>query len=157
MDNLFAEALRAGLANKRVTFINVGVFFNADERRELDDITFPGPLPFLVIQTKRLSFSADSVKEGKPVGNHWHSKESGRIEFFVAVGGEGDLFRFAWKESGSGEVKETIMKCGEACLIPVGASHAFVPLQDGCQIWGWSNKKHEQKNDKPDVIIPVPK
>ena len=157
MDNEFTDVLSAGLEKRKVVVIKVDVFFHNDSRRQLNDVTLPGPLPFPVVQMKSLDFHSDGVEEGRPVGNHYHSEKSGRIEFFVAVGGKGDLFQFFWKDPGSEEVKEQTMKCGDACLIPVGTSHSFIPLQEGCQIWGFSNTPHDPANDLSDEIVPVPK
>jgi hypothetical protein len=104
-----------------------------------------------------LVFNPECVENRMPVGNHYHPEESGRIEFFVAVGGEGDLFRFVWKDPGSTKVQSTVLKHSESCIIPIGASHAFVPLQNGCQLKGYSNTPHDPDNDITDEIILVQK
>lgn len=152
----FKEILQEGMDKGRVVFVIVDVFFHDDPaRRLLTDITLPEELPFFPRQIKVLDFHDGGVREGRPVGNHWHPKEGCRTEFFVAVGKEDrPLFRFVWKESG--QLKETEMRCGDACLIPPGVSHAFVPMLEGAQLWGYSNIKHNPQNDIPDVVIPVP-
>lgn len=114
-------------------------------------------IPFPVMQFKIMSFSRESVKQGLQVGNHYHKKESGREEFFVVLGGKSGLkyepaIRFRYRES-DGAIQEKELSVGDACYVPVGCSHAFMPLKPGLKLLGLCNMAYNKTNDTPDELF----
>ena len=55
---------------------------HTDERRSIKDIALPHLPGFSIRQVKRMDFE----KKGIVVGNHFHTRESGRIEVYIAMG-----------------------------------------------------------------------
>ena len=134
-----------------------------DNRREIKDTSLEEAveLPFKLVQIKLINLFAEAVIQRLAVGNHYHTEESGRYEFYV-VYCEGSqepsgllepacLFRF--RKAGEGELQEIRMMAGDACLIPPGNSHAFLPLRAGVQILGLSNLKYDSGHDVTDKLF----
>lgn len=128
---------------------------HADERRSIIDVTFPGgiEIPFSIVHAKIIFLSQAAVDNGLSLGNHFHTTDSNRIEFFIAVGEEDvPLFRIRAKRGGE-ELVEKIMKNGDACLVPPGVTHAFLPLRAGVQLWCYSNTAYNPEHDVPDQLF----
>ncbi|OHA18650.1 MAG: hypothetical protein A2664_00275 [Candidatus Taylorbacteria bacterium RIFCSPHIGHO2_01_FULL_46_22b] len=124
-----------------------------DHRRVITDIVVED-IPFPVVQTKVIRFKPESV--GKfAVGNHYHIVECNRWEFFVAVGPPAlPLFTFRWCEAGqTANHSQYIMHNGDACLIPPGNSHAFMPDEGGASLWGFSNLQYDSAHDVPEKLF----
>jgi len=129
------------------------VFHLADERREIDDFTFANKIPIDVRQVKVITMSGKAVTEGTPVGNHYHTVESGRWELFLVIGkGEEPLFKLRTRDP-SGEIEEREMKPGDFCIIPPGRSHSFVGLKSGAQMIGVSNQAYDSEHDVEDKLF----
>lgn len=136
-----------------IVFSKVEVFQHTDPRRIIDDTTFPEAISFPVRQIKTITFSDDAIRDGRAVGNHLHTKESGRWELFVALGDTDEsLFRFRFRKPG-GKVQERIMQAGDTCVIPPEHSHSFVPLRTGATILGISNQPYDSAHDVPDKLF----
>ncbi len=134
-----------------------------DERREIDD-TFLGEeikLPFPVRQFKTIIFTPQAVVAGMAVGNHYHPEKTNRQEFFVFQGQLSEkekknppvaaLFRF--RKAGEQEIEESKLKVGDACLVPAGYAHAFVPVREGVYMVGISNKPFDKGDDVTDKLF----
>lgn len=131
----------------------------ADERRTLNDAALGKSFdfPFAAKQFKVLTMSQQAVDRKLAVGNHYHPKESGREEFLVVLGGKSGekslpACRLRYRELG-GAVNETELMFGDACYVPAGWSHAFLPLRPGLQILGVSNKEFREEDDVPDKLF----
>lgn len=137
-----------------------------DNRREIRDTTLEMPvtLPFPIRQVKLINFSVQAVIQMLVVGNHYHTEESERYEFYVIYSKESQgssglnglsepacIFRF--RKAGERELQEIRMKAGDACLIPPGNSHAFMPIRAGVQIFGLSNLEYDSAHDVKDKLF----
>lgn len=125
-----------------------------DARREITDFVLPKDLvlPFPIRQVKIVSMHAEAAQYGLVVGNHYHPAGTGRYEFFIATGPDGDLFEARYRirpEKNS----EFTMRRGDACLIPPELSHAFKPLQAGATLIGLSNLAYDSAHDVSDVLF----
>ncbi|MCK4818279.1 hypothetical protein KA005_21090 [bacterium] len=138
-----------------IKFYKVHVFESIDPRRLITDVTLPEnvEIPFGLTQFKTITLSDKAVEEKSVVGNHYHTEESNRWEFFVAVGKENiPLFKFRFREQG-GKIQEKEMEKGDACLIPPTISHSFLPLVKGVQIFGIANLKYDSEHDVTDKLF----
>lgn len=131
----------------------------SDNRRVIQEAVLGGEfnLPFPAKHFKIITLSQEAVDRALAVGNHYHDKESGRDEFFVILGGRSGekhapAFKFRYREP-DGSVQETELMVGDACYVPVGWSHAFLPLKSGLQILGISNTAYFKENDIPDKLF----
>lgn len=131
----------------------------SDNRRTIQEAVLEGgfKLPFTVKHFKILTLSQEAIDRGLAVGNHYHDNKSGRHEFFVILGGRSEkkhspVCKFRYREPG-GAVQETELMMGDACFVPVGWSHAFLPLKSGLQILGISNTAYSSKDDVPDQLF----
>lgn len=133
-----------------------------DQRRKITDVVIRFPEAFAsavaqtgLLQTKTVAMTSEAVKNGLVVGNHYHTPESNRHELFVATGPEGELlFKFAYV-SGAADAtaEEIVMARGDACYVPPGITHAFVPLVDGAELVGYSNQAYCAEHDVPHKIL----
>jgi len=127
-------------------FFKVQAGIHTDHRRRIFDIVLPEmEIPFSVRQVKIV----DVYSAGMVVGNHYHTKESGRQELFGIVSGE---FTLRLRYGRDAEITERIMKPGDACLIRPEVSHAFRADQPG-QIIGLSNLAYDSAHDVPDQLF----
>lgn len=114
-------------------------------------------LPFPAKHFKIITLTQEAVDQKLAVGNHYHTKESGRQEFFVILGGKSGekhepAFEFRYRGSG-GMVQETELMTGDACYVSVGWSHAFLALKPGLQILGIANQEYNSAHDVPDKLF----
>lgn len=139
-----------------IRFLKVSVSGHEDVRRVITDIVLPEDLeiPFRVLQVKVVDLSASAITARIPVGNHYHTCESGRYEFFVAVGKAGVLlFSFRYRNRLGGEILEQEMAAGDACLVPPEHPHSFVGLTAGAKLWGFANMAYDAAHDIPDKLF----
>ncbi len=137
-------------------FMKLNLGCHTDERRAIIDFCLPEgfELPFTLRQTKVVKLTQKAVESGLAVGNHYHTNESGRQEFFVAVGEPGvPLFKVSWREARKEVPFVDLMYAGDACHIPTGVSHAFVGLRPGVELWGFSNLPYDSAHDVPDKLL----
>ncbi len=138
-------------------FFKVEASGHDDNRRTITDIVFPDGFewPFRVKQFKEMDFKAEAVAQKLPVGNHYHTMASGRRELFVAVGpADTDLFILHRRYRARKGVIETdqTMRAGDACYIPTGVTHTFIPLHPEAKLWGFSNMAYDAKHDIEDNL-----
>ena len=134
----------------------VQVFFHSDKRRTIRDVTLPEGMgfPFIVRQFKTITLSNTAVKQGLAIGNHYHTMESHRWEFYVVVGEEDfPLFRFRFRGAGEKDFHEQEMTAGDACIIPPMHSHAFLALRPGVQLFGFSDCPYRSEDDVLDKLF----
>lgn len=136
-----------------ITFYTVERGGHLDLRRRIQDMILPD-VPFPIHQVKVLYLTAEAVRLALAVGNHFHIPESGRWELFVVVSEEaGDVMRFRYRNSRGGAIEERVLATGEACLIPPGCSHAFVPLVPGVELWGFAPMAYNADHDVADKLF----
>ncbi len=137
-----------------ITFCRVTCGGNVDNRRAISDIVMPDGVPFPIIQIKTVTLTKEAVELRLAVGNHYHTKESGREEFFVVVGPKDvPLVTIRYRDEPKGEMKDRYMFLGEACYIPPECSHAFVAMNPGVVLWGFSNLPYDSLHDVPDKLF----
>lgn len=136
---------------------------HTDLRRRINDAAFPEEiaLPFSLRQVKTIDFFPEAIEKKMAVGNHYHPVESCRHEFFTVVGllsekekkNPPDALIFKWRKVGESEIQETKLKVGDACFVPAGNTHVFVPLREGICLVGLSNKPFNDADDVKDPIF----
>lgn len=131
-----------------------------DKRRTIDEVILGREfeIPFAVKQIKIIRLTKEAVDQGLAVGNHYHTIESGREELFIVWGGKSakkhaPIFKFKYREFGREEIQDVELMSGDACYVPPGWSHSFLPLKAGLEIWGFSNMEYDSKHDLPDKLF----
>ena len=119
-----------------------------DQRRTITDAVLPSKTPFVVRQIKQIVFTQQAVDRQTPIGNHFHTLESKRYEFFVVMAGK---CRFIYRNP-KNDPQEVIMNKGDACLIPPGCTHTFIALENDATLWGLSNMAYEDEHSIPDKL-----
>lgn len=120
-----------------------------DMRRIITDCVLFDDIPFNVRQIKIIDFKT----RGVVVGDHYHTVESGRREFFIVIGPPNvALFTFRFRMS-RGEVKEYQMVAGDACLVSPPCSHSFRVEHSQAKLWGLSNQAYDAAHDVPDKLF----
>ncbi|MDO8424401.1 MAG: hypothetical protein Q7S70_00495 [bacterium] len=131
--------------------------WHIDKRRIIIDTVFREGmvLPFPIKQVKVIDFSREGVDQAMAVGNHYHSKESGRQEFFTVLGApESSLcLSFRWRKAGQEKIEEKGLMNGDGVYVPPGYSHAFVPLMSGVKLLGLSNLPFRDEDDIADKLF----
>lgn len=140
--------------------------FHKDARRTIMDVVLDGAIqvPFSVRQVKTIQFTEEALARKLIVGNHYHPVSSDRHELFFFIGQVPEeeeanpppaaIFRFRKAEAEpESSPTQNIIKVGEACLVPAGIAHAFVPLRSGITMIGLSNKAFDQADDIPDRLF----
>ena len=125
-----------------------------DLRRIITDCVLPGDIPFAVRQIKIIDFKT----RGVVVGNHYHTVESGRREFFIVIGPPNVVlftyrFRYRFRASQDEKVLEQQMIAGDACLISPPCSHAFRVEHSQAKLWGLANQAYDAAHDVPDKLF----
>lgn len=139
-----------------IRFFKVSVSGHEDARRTITDIVLPEDLeiPFKVLQINVMEPSKEAIGKRLPVGNHYHTCESGRIEFFVALGKAGmPLFCLRYRNSVGGAVLARQLFSGDACLVPPEHSHVFVGLADGARLLVFTNMAYNDAHNIPDKLF----
>lgn len=133
-----------------VYFFKSEISEHKDERRNIFDVVLPKEMDFPIVQIKRIEFPRKDII----IGNHKHTKESGRIEVYIAVGPEKqELFKFFYRDENN-EIKEKILFNGEACVIPPERTHTFIVLAKNSELWGLSNLRvYDPKGDVKDILV----
>ena len=136
---------------------------HTDKRRRIEEAVLEKALllPFPVRQVKIITFFQEAIDSKMPVGNHYHPKSSERDELFVFVGELSQAERknspvaviFRFREPGESETQEAKLKVGDACFVPAGYSHAFLPLRRGLRMIGFSNKPFLKEDDVIDKLF----
>jgi len=110
-------------------------------------------LPFKIGEIHRISPSEKAVMPGFIFENHYHTRDSDRYEFFVAVGEcKIPLFRVRYCVRPFVS-KESVMYAGDTCLVPPELSHAFICLKIGAELWRFSNLHYFCEHQKPQSLF----
>lgn len=139
-----------------IQFFKVGVSGHEDARRAITDIVLPEDLeiPFRILQVNIMEPSKEAISKRLPVGNHYHTRESGRIEFFVALGPAGmPLFYMCYRNFVGEEILARQLFSGDACLVPPEHSHVFVGLADGARLLVLANMAYNDAHNISDKLF----
>ena len=132
---------------------------HGDRRRVITDVIIPFHRGFAeavnasqMLQTKIIVVSETAVNAKMVLGNHYHI--NGRHELFVVRGESAEeIFLFCYISANSTEVEKVFMRNGDACYVPPGITHAFVPLADDAVLFCWSNLPFSDADDVKHEII----
>jgi hypothetical protein len=138
----------------KVKFCKVINFSEETEVRSLSDFYLPENirLPFYPRLFRAIQPSELAVKNKLVLGNHYHPKKSNRWEFFAISGKpKVNLFKFRYKIGKN--VREKLLKNGDAILMPQDISHAFLPLRKGVILFELSNIPYDKSQSVSDEIL----
>lgn len=136
-----------------------------DERRIRDSTVLEKALllNFPIQQIEAITFFQKTVRLGMAIENHYHPESSGRQEFFVILGKLSEeekeispqAVTFRFRKAGEPKIEQEMLRAGDACLVPAGYSHSFLPVRDGLCIICISNKPFSQGDEDaiPDKLF----
>lgn len=152
---------RKGNAMKKIAFFKINSGKHSDERREITEVLLPEKISQTLlkeskseIQCKILVFAEAGIRARISVGNHYHTIQSNRHEFFVAVGdSKVVLFDFYYRRNHKGRIYKRKMYAGDGIFIPPNHSHTFVPRRKGAKIFGFANQAYNSDHDVVDKLV----
>lgn len=152
---------KEGGAMKKIAFFKIKSGKHRDERREITEVLLPEKISRALlkesnseIQCKVLAFAEEGIHSKISVGNHYHTIQSNRYEFFVAVGdSKVVLFHFYYRTNHRGRIYRRKMYAGDGIFIPPNHSHTFVPIAKGAKIFGFANQAYDSHHDVSDALV----